>query len=163
MGMPMGRCRWSADGAAGFCQKITLERSTLADASVRHRVCGNRACATVRPSGPIRAAVAVCGPACRKLAVSRKPCRKLAVRARGPGAGCETYLGAPAIGHGPEEKKSLASVSRAQITNTHRSQWSANTQHTSLRTQSQTTPTGRATAPGQGQHNRGSHPTPRER
>ena len=50
-------------GAAGFCQKITLERSIHADAAVRRRVCGNRACATARPSGEIRAAVAVCGGA----------------------------------------------------------------------------------------------------
>ena len=38
-------------------------RSILADASVRRRVCGNRACATAWPSGQIRAVVAVCGGA----------------------------------------------------------------------------------------------------
>ena len=41
-------------------------RSILADAAVRPPgVCGNRACATARPSGQIRAAVVVCGGARR--------------------------------------------------------------------------------------------------
>ena len=42
---------------------MLFDRSILADAAVRSRVCGNRACATARPSGGIRAAVAVCGGA----------------------------------------------------------------------------------------------------
>ena len=48
-------------GAAWLWQRMLLDRSILADAAVRSRVCGNRACATARPSGGIRAAVAVCG------------------------------------------------------------------------------------------------------
>ena len=39
------------------------EEHILADAAVRRRVCGNRACATARPFGQICAAVAVCGRA----------------------------------------------------------------------------------------------------
>ena len=48
-------------GSSRVCQKITLKRSIHADASVRRRVCGNRACAPARPSGQILTAVAVCG------------------------------------------------------------------------------------------------------
>ena len=50
-------------GAAWLWQRMLLDRSILADAAVRRRVCGNRACATARPSGQIRAAAGVCGRA----------------------------------------------------------------------------------------------------
>ena len=85
-------------GAAVFCQKITLERSIHADASVRRRVCGksrvrdSAAISHLAQSAPPRRAVAVCARGARGS--------KLAVRAGG-----ETYLGAPCIGHGPEEKR----------------------------------------------------------
>ena len=84
-------------GAAWLWQRMLLDRSILADAAVRRRVCGNRACATARPSGQIRAAVAVCGGARGS---------NLAIR-----AGLKTHLGLPDMARGLEEKKSLVNFS----------------------------------------------------
>jgi len=43
----------AAAGAAGFCQRMLLERSIVADAAVRCRECGSRVRAAARPLGQV--------------------------------------------------------------------------------------------------------------